>query len=290
MSQKDQTYKEAIQKTMAYSSIFKYPLTYYQLLNYLIIAPQEKVNMRAFQYELAKLIKKQYIKVEDEKCYLPGVKYVEWKKRKKISKTLIKKNKYAFKILEKLPWVKFMGITGSVAAYNADEDADIDIFVITQHNRVWLTRGFFTIILKIILGNYVSKGIDPNIFIDENKLEWPKDRQNLYTANEIIRMYPIVSKENIYFKFISKNSWVRNYLGNFKHQQYRSDKTHSKENNHNNQGEVLFNILDNIAMFLQIKYMRKKKTNEITEKHFIHFNKNDSTSPILDKYKEKTKE
>lgn len=285
MSQKDQSYKEAIQKTMLYSSIFKYPLTYYQLLSYLIIESQEKINIRAFQYELAKLIKKQYIKVEDEMCYLPGVKYVEWKKRKKMSKTLIRRNKYVFRILESIPWVKFIGITGSVAAYNADMDADIDIFVITQLNRVWITRGFFTIILKIILGNYVFKGIDPNIFVDETSLEWPKEKQNLYTANEIVRMHPVVNKNNMYFRFMEKNLWVKDYLGNFRINTNKIE----KEPHHEYQGLKFLNSLDNIAMFLQVNYMKKRKTKEVTKKHFIHFNKKDSTDPILDKYNEKVK-
>lgn len=286
MSQKDPTYKEAIKKTMIYSSIFKYPLTYYQLLNYLIIEPQGKINIKSFQYELAKLIKKQYIKVEDERCYLPGIKYIEWKERKKVSKSLIKKNKPIFKILEQIPWVKFIGITGSVAAFNADSNADIDVFIITQKNRAWLTRGFFTIILKFILKNYVSKGIDPNIFIDETALEWPKDKQNIYTANEIARMIPIINKENTYFKFIQSNNWVRNYLGNFKI--YKEKLSTKKEDT--NQGNTLLNILDDLAMKLQVLYMKKKKTQEITKKHFIHFNKNDSTNPVIDKYNEKINE
>lgn len=286
MVRKDHKYKTAIKKTLIYSSIFKYPLTYYQLLNYLIIDPQKKINIKTFDYELSKLINKKYIKVDDEKCYLPGIKYVDWKKKKKISKVLIRQNKYAINILGKIPWVNFIGITGSIAAYNADKDADIDILVITQTNRLWITRGLFTLILKLILKNYVHKGIDPNIFLDETNLEWEKDKQNLYTANEIVRMQPIVNKNDTYFKFMQANKWIKSYMGNYPSYNYEEKKNKS-DKKEKIQGEFLFNFLDSLAMYLQIKYMHNKKTKEVTTKHLIHFNKNDSTNPILKKYSEK---
>lgn len=284
MTEKNPKYKEAIKKTLIYSSIFRYPLTYYQLLNFLIIEPQEKINIKSFEYELAKLIKKQYVVVEHEKCILPGTKYIEWQDAKKYAKTLIKKNRPTFKILKKIPWIKFIGITGSGAAYNSDAESDLDILVITQKNRIWITRGIMAFILKVILGNYVKKGVDPNIFITDTSMEWPKEQQNLYVANEIVRMHPIYDKDNTYFKFLHSNKWIENYLGNFK--------THYIENTLENQqkyqGEVLLNLIDYLFMLLQKTYMRKKVTSEIVKKQFIHFNKNDSSNPILDKYQEKT--
>jgi len=284
MVEKNPKYREAIKKTLLYSSIFRYPLTYYQLLNFLIIDPQKEINTKSFQYELAKLIRKQYVIVEDEMCFLPGTKYVDWTEGKRHAKALIKKNRGVFKILGKIPWVHFIGITGSGAAYNSDKESDLDIFVITRRNRVWLTRLVFAIILKGILKNYVKKGIDPNIFIDETQLEWPKQQQNLYIANEIVRMHPIVNKENMYFKFLHENKWIEKHMGNFK--THYVNPLRVKKNRF--QGEILLNTIDTLLMALQRIYMRRKKTNEITKKHFIHFNKNDSTNPILEKYQEKT--
>jgi len=283
MHEKNPKYREAIKKTLIYSSIFRYPLTYYQLLNFLIIEPENEIKIKSFEYELAKLIKKQYVIVEEDRCILPGIKYVEWKSGKKLSKILIKKNRSTFKIIQRIPWIKFIGITGSGAAYNSTEDSDLDIFVITQKNRLWITRLFLAIILKHILKNYVKKGVDPNIFIDETKLEWPKDRQNLYVANEIVRMHPIIDKDNTYFKFLAKNKWIKEFMGNFRTYEYEED----KKKKVTPQGELLLNLIDSILMGLQRLYMFKKVTNEIMSKHFIHFNKNDSTNPVLEKYNEK---
>jgi len=285
MLEKNPKYREAIKRTLLYSSIFRYPLTYYQLLTFLIIEPQKEINTKSFEYELAKLIKKQYVVIEDEKCILPGTKYVEWDKGKKLAKILIKKNRTTFKMLKGIPWVKFIGITGSGAAYNSDKDSDLDIFVITQKNRTWITRCIFAIILKLIFKSYVKKGIDPNIFIDETNLEWPKEHQNLYTANEIIRMHPIFNKDNTYFKFLDSNKWIEQHMGNFRAYYVTADNKNPKESL---QGEHMLNLIDSILMILQKVYMKRRITNEIVKKHFIHFNKNDSTNPILSKYQEKT--
>ena len=51
-------------------------------------------------------------------------------------------------------------------------------------------------------------------------------------------------------------------------------------------GESLVDLLESILMKYQIWYMRKRKTNEVTSKSFIHFNRVDNTNRILDKYVE----
>lgn len=275
-------YNTAIKNTLIYSSIFKYPLTYYQILNFLIIDEQENINIKIFQQELARLIKKKYIIVKDEMCFLPGVRYLNWHLGRKFSKKIFKKNRHIFKILNKIPWIKFIGATGSSAAKNSNAQSDLDVFIITQKNRVWLTRFFVTIILKTIFKSYVKKGIDPNIYIDETCLSWPTKHRNLYVANEIIRMEPIIDKENYYFKFLNANKWVNHYIGNFKAYYVKQDITKNKN-------EFFLSFLDTLLMYIQIFYMKKRITSEVVKKNFIHFNKNDSTHPVLNKYQQKIK-
>lgn len=282
MATKNEIYREAIKKTLLYSSIFKYPITYYQILNFLIIDEQNKIDIKIFETELAKLIKQKYVNVKDERCYLPGVKYNNWNKAGKISKKLFKKNKYVIKNLTKIPWIKYIGATGSYAAKNSNNKSDLDLFIITQKNRVWITRLFVTILLKFVFKNYVVKGIDPNIYISESSMKWPSSSRNLYVANEIIRMETLFDRDNYYFSFIKNNKWVLDYAGNFK-SYYQNIK--NKSNKYNS--EPLMNLLDTLLMKMQINYMKNKITSEVVKKDFIHFNKNDSTHPVLSRYKQK---
>ena len=54
-------------------------------------------------------------------------------------------------------------------------------------------------------------------------------------------------------------------------------------------GSRLVNLLEKIATKLQLKYIEKKRTNEVTNKHMIHFRKNDNTGWILESYKKLSK-
>lgn len=268
-------YKNAILKTLAYSSVFKYPLTFHQLSTYLISKNNEQ-DYDSFVSELNDLVRTRRVKVKDRRYILPETKYIDAKKRKRETDTLIERNLRVFKILKTIPWIKFIGITGSTAAGNTTKDSDIDVLIVTSKNRLWITRGFIAVILRDILKNYVYKGVDPNIYLDETSLKWPEEKQNIYIANDLIRIIPMVDKNYTYFKFLRANKWALEYFPNFNICIEHKPKFKTFDNTN-----PLMNFLDNVAMKIQLKYMAKKKTHEITEKHHIHFNVNDSTRKVL---------
>jgi predicted nucleotidyltransferase len=219
---------------------------------------------------------------------LPGTKPLSWDLRTKRTKRMLKKNKDVFELIGKIPWVKLVGVTGSVAAYNTDKKSDVDIFVITTKNRMWLSRGFSVVFLKNILKRYPKKGksagqICPNIFIDEKNLEWPKKQQNIYTAHEIVMMQPIINKDDMYFKFIKANNWIHKYFPHFRVNCPKKFTPTHKENS------KIVDLLEKAAMSMETKYMQKKKTKEITTKHMIHFKKYYNMDRILKKFKKKAK-
>jgi len=277
-------YTASLSKTFAYSAIFKYPLSFYQLCTYLIEPPTKKLNYKTIKKDLDRLVKKRKVRHKNGKYSFPSRKTVAWKKRGDTSQQLLERNRKVFDVLKSIPWIKTVGVTGSVAAYNAQRNSDIDIFIITAKNRVWITRGFMFVILKI-LNKYPQKGMDtdklcPNILLDEGDLEWPKEYQNMFTAHEIVFMQPLVDKKESYFRFISKNKWISKYI-RFTSHIPKSDFRVRK-------GSLIVNLVDNLAMKIQLNYMKRRKTKEITTKNFIHFNKKDDSIEILDRYKEKS--
>jgi len=68
--------EKAIKRTLAYRSIFNYPLNYYQLSTYLITG--KKIGNKALRKGLKKLEKKGHIKFENNLYSLSGVKNVNW--------------------------------------------------------------------------------------------------------------------------------------------------------------------------------------------------------------------
>lgn len=270
----------AIRKTLAYRAVFRYPLSYHQLYSTLIT--NKKFKHDFFDKELSKLVKKGYIGYRDGKYFDKRIKPVSWDTRNKSAIADIKKASQVAKILKKIPWIKLLCVTGSVAAFNADKDADIDIFIVTKKHRLWLTRGFVATILKT-LGIY-QKGsgpgkVCPNLLIDDETLEWPEKFRSIFTAHEIVLMHPLINRSNTYFDFLSANTWIKNYLGNFNFE-------HEKKPTGDQLGTSrIVNVLEKLAQYLQLKYMKPKRTNEIIEKHMLHFRKNDNTSWIIESYK-----
>jgi predicted nucleotidyltransferase len=274
----------AIRKTLAYRATFKYPLSYHQLYSTLIT--DKKFKKEFFDKELNKLVKTGTIGYRDGKYFDKRIKPVSWEFRSKQSKEALDKVHKVAKVLKSIPWIKMLAVTGSVAAYNSDKESDIDIFVVAKTHRLWLTRGFVAAILKA-MNMYIRKDGDPgkicpNLFIDEEVFTWPEKDRSVFTAHEIVLMHPLINRDHTYFKFLRANSWVKSHFANFAlHDE--DIKTKSR------QGSRIVNLFEKLAAAIQLKYMEKKRTNEVIDKHIIHFRKNDHTKWVLDSYKKLSK-
>ncbi len=272
----------AIKNTLAYRAVFKYPMSFHQLGTFLIT--DKILDYEIFSKELTKLCKNRSVKVKGSKYFLTGFKPISWPLRVKQSQEQINKIMPVIKLLEIIPWIRLCAITGSAAAYNLTTKDDIDIFIITKPKRLWITR-FFTVLLLKTAGKYRTDKspwgkICPNIFVDETKMEWEKEKQNAYVAHEILMMHPIINREGTYFKFLNSNVWVYEYFANLIPEKGKFSVRNESKVVHSK----LIDFFEVSLRTLQYLYMRKKKTNEIIKKDFIHFNKADSTKSILSQY------
>lgn len=263
----------SVLKTLNYSAFFNYPLSLNEVYKYLI--GDKAYSLSQVKNELARLVTKKKVQKRGNLYALFKINKNHIKAKKnsqKLYKRAVVKTTKDLQFLKNLPFVKFVGITGSVAAKNIKEGGDIDLFIITDKNFVWLTRLLFVIFLKFTKRYKVV--YCPNIYTSLNALSW--DTKNIYVANEIVRITPIFNKNKTYEKFLVKNSWVCNYLPNFKY--------YIPKFNLNFKTNFLFNLFMpvNYLLFkLQYFYMRPKITTELVCKDKILFLKNDYTSKIL---------
>lgn len=200
------TIKDLVDRTYFYGSLFDFPLTPSELHFWLTTSKRNRPEDIP-----ANLIKK--------------LSKSEIQKRKLRLKNSDNKKKYALLNLEfikKIPLVWFVGITGSVSANNSKASDDIDIFIITAPHTLWLIRPIILFYLEL-LGirrkrnshhRKVKNLICPNLWLDANNLYLDVDRQNIYTAHEVLQVYPLINKHNSYQIFICKNSWIKNFLAN----------------------------------------------------------------------------
>lgn len=279
MKNKEETndLEEAILKTLKYSGIFSYPLSFYQLALYLGV----EIDQKKLKKELSQLVKKKQVVQKKDIFLLKGKKYEVWEQKQKRAKRLFKKYSSILKRLGKIPWIKMITITGSLAAYNPAQKDDVDILVVTGPKRLWITR--FLIVLYLKSWNLYRTDEDfqgkicPNILISQDSMVWPKEKQNYYVASEIVRTQPVINNDEMYLQFLNQNDWVQAYFPNF----------HFEKGNFSNRKPAYPNILDLVEFILfqgQKLFMAKKLTTEKITKNLIHFNRNDRTSEILEKY------
>ncbi len=283
----------SVLKTLWYKQIFDCPMSLYEISYYLI---GEKVDSwEELKAIVNGLFRKDLVEFKSGKYYLKNTKDPNLNSKRNDSIEHIKTAELAVGHLSKIPWIKMICITGSVAALNANKNDDVDLFIVTERNRAWITRLLVVVTLKITNlyrtnTNYAGK-ICPNIIIDGSNLKWPEAKQTLYTANEIIMMRPIYVKDETYIKFIDSNSWIENYFPNFYWEGLvENPKTPKKlvlEFGFSKTGESkIINVVESLLRSMQKMYMYKKKTTEITKANLIHFNKVDWSTKILDEFSE----
>lgn len=205
--------KIAIINTLNYSALFNYPLTKKEIHNYLISPKKYSYSLTVKTIDSLVISKKIYVtntfysSKKIDKSALVN-KQLSIKKYKKI----FNKVKKDLSVFNKLFFIKFIGITGSVAAKDLKSYYDIDLFFICQKNFVWVSRLFVVLYLKF--KKMYKSPYCANIYISTSALGW--EDKNVYIANEISRLKPVFNKNDTYENFISKNRWVLKYLANFK--------------------------------------------------------------------------
>jgi hypothetical protein len=108
------------------------------------------------------------------------------------------------------PFVESVNISGALSKNFIDDDGDIDFFIITAPNKLWIARTLLIAYKKIVLFNS-KKYFCVNYFISTNHLEI--DEQNKFTATELVTLIPVYG-EKAYTNFVTKNKWVETIFPN----------------------------------------------------------------------------
>jgi hypothetical protein len=195
-------------KTILYFSIFRYPLRIEEIhsyTNYETIADTEK--------ELERLIaEKILIKVDVFYVYGSDLDSVIKRLRGNIyAGRALKIAQKKAKFIAKFPFVKAIGVSGSLSKGYYDNESDIDFFVITNSNKLWLCRTILMLYKKIFLFNS-RKYFCINYFVSTNQMEI--EEKNRFTATEMKTLIPMQGKE-VFEDFYQKNQWVYDYFNKF---------------------------------------------------------------------------
>jgi len=201
--------KNEVVKTLLYFDIFSFPLKTEEIYQFC----QCQTSLAAINEALAALLAEgqihyqspYYAVREGEKLALLRDKKFE------LSTEMMKRARRNAAFISQFPFVRGVAISGSLSKYSADESADIDFFIITAANRLWVCRSFLHFFKKLTFLVGRQHDFCMNYFLDREELVL-KDK-NLYTAFESISIIPVFGHKT-HLAFYQQNDWAKRFFPN----------------------------------------------------------------------------
>ncbi len=203
---------------------------------------------------------------------------------------IVKAKKICRRLLFINPFIKGVAICNDLGYLNAPKESDIDLFIITQKNRIWLARFLLVFPIKLFGLRPTVKNkpsfaeasagkkdkICVSFLITEDKLNLKeiilpdaKGMPDIYFIYWLCHLFPIYKKNNLWPDFYQANSWLKDFLPNFiESQNVFKDVVLSKVENPevveidtgffaNTQNDKLINYLEKFCRWFQLKILPK---------------------------------
>ena len=153
--------KNNILRTLLYYDIFSYPLTTDEVFTFL---PQNTVTPTEIKQTIEQLSSEPETPFDIKNGYV----YIKPKQqnitlrleREEISKTSWKKARFMTHIIKRCPFVRAVMVSGSLSKNNSDKTSDLDFFIITKPNRLWISRTLLMLFKKIFLSSAIERFMD----------------------------------------------------------------------------------------------------------------------------------
>lgn len=157
-------------------------------------------------------------------------------------------------ILKRFPFISSVIVTGTLSKNIHWQGLDIDYFIITKPNRLWIARTMLILFKKSFLLN--SKQLFClNYFISESAL--PIQDRNIFTATEIAHAKVLFNKQQ-FDAWLTANDWIHSYFPNLKHARIPAPQA---DNNHPWLHTLMglfpnLGILDRLDAWLMVRWAR----------------------------------
>lgn len=114
-------------------------------------------------------------------------------------------------LMKMTPFVRGVFISGQLSRYIADEESDIDYFIVTEPGRLWIVRTLFVLCRRILFLNN-RKYFCTNYYVTADNLTIRE--RNVYAACETTALKPLWNGE-MFGRIVACNHWVSEFYPNF---------------------------------------------------------------------------
>jgi hypothetical protein len=204
------TLARSIITTLAYYDIFNYPLTKEEIYN----CSNTNGDTKTSVFEELEVLVNSGIVYNSDNFYSINHSSHLIPKRIEGNNRAIKKMKTAklfSKFISHFPFVRCVLLSGSISKGYMDEKADIDYFIITAPDRLWIARILLVFFKKMFLLNSY-KFFCINYFISTSELEI--EEKNIYTAIELATLIPMYGAD-VYNDLYESNQWIKTFVPNY---------------------------------------------------------------------------
>ncbi|MES2515725.1 MAG: hypothetical protein V4580_16350 [Bacteroidota bacterium] len=191
-------------KTLLYFDVFNYPLKFDEVFENMPVI----VGKDDLMADMQCLIEEGFVKEEQGFYLLPSASFANIARRLKGNAEAIKTMPKAYRYSKRIasfPFISGICISGGLSKNYYDEYSDIDYFVITKANRLWICRTIFILYYKT-LSKKNKDNFCLNYFISEKDLLIPD--KNDFVATELAYLLPTVNYP-VYKRILKDNSWYK---------------------------------------------------------------------------------
>jgi hypothetical protein len=199
-------------KVIAYFNYFRYPLHPEEIRNYCPL----KISAAALEQELAALVATGDLETERNYYGFAPLSQAIRNREEGAQRfeLLSERISQSTARIREFPFVQLIGLSGSLSKGYAGTRADIDFFIVTQRNRLWVCRSLLHLFKKTTYLRHAQHWYCMNYFIDDTALAL--EERNYYTAIELVTLKPLFNTRQCYERLIEANTdWLQLALPNW---------------------------------------------------------------------------
>jgi hypothetical protein len=198
----------AILHAVVYAGLFDYPLTIEEVRRTLVESAGTAADVVA-AYSRSRVLG-EVVEYRDG-FFFPagrGDLIAERRRRETRSRAFLERHRRVIATICRMPFVRMAALSGSIAHLNLEEGGDLDLFIVTRGHHVW-TVTLAILVLTRLLG--CRREICANFVVSDSQLAF--EQQDLFTANQIVHLKPLVGAE-VMAELLAANPFVVRFYPN----------------------------------------------------------------------------
>lgn len=296
--------------TLGYTFQFGYPLTIGDVFLRLISISNTKITKKQFLEVIHSGIKRNIFSYSQGFLFFGSAFQAQYdisklvalrKKRTEYSRYKLQEAEKFVRLVSFIPFITGIAVTGSVAVGNARSVDDIDFMIITQKNRLWITRLCVWLLVSWVGKRRAYSHLSEdtpiektkqknswclNLWLEETALQMPVKSRSIYEAYEVVQAVWLYERGEVKKRFLLLNKWAAKFMLNYWKTSVKTPVQIKRQ--------VLLKIplvtqlldfCNYLFYLLEYSYMKSRITREKVSLRFAFFHPRDTKKKISQQFK-----